>query len=129
MADVPKWLEELRRQHSEKPMGTMAVLRQIVASGEAASVSGILVPRLVAERLLHLHDSLPPREQELFVAQCNRDFRGCATRCLTLEAMKPLADLLSGTQNFTDDADVALLALELRRAAQQGGPAKDADKE
>lgn len=128
MADVPKWLEELRRQRPEKPSGTMAVLRQIVASGEPAPLGGLLVPRQVAERLLRLHDSLPPSEQEMFVAQCNRDFRGCASRCLALEAMKPLAELLSGVQDSADEADVALLALELRRAAQSGA-AKDPGSE
>jgi hypothetical protein len=95
MANIPKWLEELRRQQAEAPVGAVGLLREAVRIGEPRTVGGVDVPPEAAKVLLCWHDELPPDEQELFAAECNADFRGLARKCLVRAAVTALAQTLA----------------------------------
>jgi hypothetical protein len=107
MPDIPRWLEELRRQPLDAPTGNMAVLRDIIRSCQARRIDGVKTPPQAAELMLRVYDRLAPQEQELFAAECNTDFRACARKCLAAEATGPLtqllSDLLGGMPDGTDD--------------------------
>jgi len=120
MPDIPRWLEELRGQQAAAPTGTIAVLREIVRTGKARRIEGVKTPPQAAELMLGVYDGLPPREQEVFAAECNTDFRGCARRCLAAEALGPLADLFTALLGAGGCASVAAFVTKLGKAVREG---------
>ena len=95
MLKVPEWLEELRRQPRDAPVGAMALLRQAVQTRQPRTVSGVSVCPEAANVLLRWHDELPVDEQEAFAVLCNTDFRALAQKCLVRAAVNALAEFLA----------------------------------
>ena len=95
MSDIPKWLEQLRREAPSTSGGNLGVLRRIVTTARGDSIAGVWITPKAAGQLLWLYEQLTPPDQELFAAGCNRDFRPWLANLLACVTTGPVANLLA----------------------------------